>query len=352
LAFYNYELPAPTWEIYADGRRVTSLPFACKAGSKLAIRDGVTWIGIVPLPGSDLGRTNEVLLRAGEEQKYLNDAHHATAALVIDNFILQRAEPLAKDYDWAALDKAATGFAVEFADAADYADFQAFLKHMQGTDVKSSVDAERGVHAVAYVSGTNTLEMGAVTLRPNQDLTLDKSFTYRRANGAPPDLPPGVERVSPFSIQASTGVLDMGGATLKTTPGQLAVLQREPHTGTVLAANPLAELNAFSLKTPENIEITAIGKLGVAIMTVDAAGNTLTIEHAFLPEQAKQDGAADALVIFGLKPGAVITLNGQPLKSTTPIEVNGRQGCVVPLKPDVRPAAALVERYGALLSNP
>ena len=125
LAFYNYELPKPTWEIYADGQRVADLPFKCKAGTKLVIKDGATFIGIVPLPGSNLGRHDEVVLRAGETQNYYPDhpTHHATAALVIDNYILQAAEPLTKDADWAALDKAATGFAVEFADASDYPDF-------------------------------------------------------------------------------------------------------------------------------------------------------------------------------------------------------------------------------------
>ena len=33
IALYNYELPAPTWEIYLDGQRVTALPARAKANA-------------------------------------------------------------------------------------------------------------------------------------------------------------------------------------------------------------------------------------------------------------------------------------------------------------------------------
>lgn len=344
LAFYNYELPRPSWEIYADGQRVTALPYTCRAGKKLVIKDGVTWIGIVPLPGSNLGRREEVVLRAGEEQTYLN-RHHATAAMVIDNYIVQRSEPLAKDADWAALDKSATGFAVEFADASQYPDFRAFLKHMQDSRIASAIDAGKGVHEVTYVSGQDTLEMGAITTRPNQDLTMDASFTHRRVNGVWSDLPPGIERDSPFSVHATTGALEKNGARLRTTPGQHALLQREPKSGTVLAANPMAELNHFSLRAPGDIEITAAGRLGIALVTLDVQSGKVAIEHAFLPAQATEADAADAMLMFGLKPNVAVTLNGAELKSPATADVDGRQARVVPLKGTPPETAALVTRY-------
>jgi hypothetical protein len=353
LAFYNYELPAPTWEVYVDGVRVTALPHTCKAGQKIVIKDGVTYIGITPLPGSDLGRDSEVVLRQGEPQEYLN-SHRATAALVIDNYILKRAKPLAADADWAALDKAATGFAVEFADAEDYPNFTEFLSHLEKTRVISSVDTAAGVHNVTYVSGRDTLEMGAVTTRPNQDMKLDVSFTHRRVNGANPDLPAGVERVSPFSIHARTGYMERGGATLKTTPGQDALLQRDPRTGIVLAANPLAELNHFSLKTPGGVEVTAAGKVGLTLVTLDEKGQSVTIEHGFLPAQADDAAAAEALLLFGFKPEVKITLNGEPLAVPRTRDVEGRKAIVVPLKAPKQAAAEakipFIDRRAALLA--
>lgn len=332
LAFYNYELPAPTWELYVDGVRVQTLPHACKAGQKIAIKDGVTYIGITPLPGSNLGRDAEVVLRAGEPQEYLN-SHHATAALVIDHYILKRAEPLAADADWAAVDKAATGFAVEYADAEDFAGFPAFLKHLAGVQVESVVDVEAGVHNVKVVSGKDTLEMGAVTVRPNQDLPLDQSFTYRRVNGVSPDLPAGVERLSPFSMHATTGSLERGGATLAVTPGQHAMLQREPRTGVVLGVHPLAELSDFALKTPEGVEVAADGKVGLAFVTVDPANKRIEIEHAFLPEQLADAAAAHSLHVFGAPAGAVVSLNGEGIEAPESVEVAGRKAWAVPLRP-------------------
>ena len=351
LAFYNYELPAPTWELYVGGRRVAALPATCKAGTPIVIRNGVTCIGIVPLPGSDLGRTNEVILHAGTEQTYLDGHHHATAALVIDNVILQRSEPLPKDFDWGALDKAATGFAVEFADCTEDAGAQAFVEHMNTVKVTSTVDTNKALHEVAYVSGGETLEMGASTARETQDVPMDRSFAYRRVNGRDPDLPPGMERVSPFSMQGSSGRLALGGARLQTTPGQMAVLQREPHTGTVLAANPLAELTAFRLETPGGVEVTAAGRVGVALVTVEGDGLAIDVQHAFLPEQAAMAEAAEALLVFGLKPRGTVTLNGQPVALAAPVDVAGRKAVVVPLRaPSSAGPVRMAAAYGAAMA--
>lgn len=358
LAFFNYELPKPTWEIYVDERRVESLPLACREGQKIVIHDGVTYIGIVPLPGSNLGRREEVVLREGESQSYLN-THHAKPALVIDHYILQRAEeeaagdvvlrhaePLAPG-DVAALKKAATGFAVEFADAEEYPDVKAFLKHMREVAVAATVDTAKDVHEIRYASGTTTLEMGAVTTRQNSDAKMAAVFTRRRVNGVNPDLPAGVERDSPFSLQATTGRLEKNGATLRADAGQQAVLQCEPRTGVVLGANPLTDLNDFVLKTPERIEVAAAGKIGIALVTVDAKGGRVAIDHAFLPAQANDAAAAEALLVFGLRPGFVIFLNGTALASPATIDVEGRPAVVVPLKDGNPDPVALVTRYRA-----
>ena len=68
----------------------------------------------------------------------------------------------------------------------------------------------------------------------------------------------------------------------KTTIVNLLLRFYEPQSGTVLAANPMAELNHFLLLAPGAIEITAAGKLGIALVTLDARGQKVAIEHAFL----------------------------------------------------------------------
>lgn len=192
--------------------------------------------------------------------------------------------------------------------------------------------------------------MGAVTARRNQDVTLDRSFTHRRVNGASPDLPAGVERLSPFSMHATTGELERGGATLAVTPGQHAMLQREPRTGVVLGVHPLAELSAFTLKTPEGVEATAAGKAGLTFVTVDSARNRVTVEHAFLPAHLSDPEAAEALLLFGLKPGCAVTLNGEALKAAATLEVEGRMAQIVPLVGKTPDPAKVLARYRAAVT--
>ena len=70
IGFFNYQQPAINWEIYVDGKRVTRLPYTARAGAKITIRDGVSFFGVVPLPGTDLGGGNTVVLREGTPQEW------------------------------------------------------------------------------------------------------------------------------------------------------------------------------------------------------------------------------------------------------------------------------------------
>src|SRR5204862_410015 len=65
-----------------------TLPFKAKQGQRITIKDGVTYLGIIPLPATDLGRSDEVVLREGEEQTF--EKMKFRPALVIDSFNLQR----------------------------------------------------------------------------------------------------------------------------------------------------------------------------------------------------------------------------------------------------------------------
>jgi hypothetical protein len=275
-----------------------------------------------------------VRLRRGETQEYLAN-HRATAALVIDHFLIHCDEglddslvlsdkPLDADSDWEAIRRSAVGFAVEFADAGDYPDFAAFLAHLRDARVEGSVDAETHFHNIRYASGGDLLEMGVATARSNASLPLDQVFSHRRVNGENPDLPPGVERVSPFSVQASTGAIELGGAVLRTTPGRMAVLQREPGTGVILAANALTELNDFALTAPDGFGMSADGKIGIAIVTYDGANRRLSIEHAFLPGQEAEEGAATGFTVVGGDPGLTVELNGEPVQAAV-VEQDGRR---------------------------
>lgn len=72
IALYNLDQPEPTWEIYIDGSRVTKLPAKARASQRITIRDGVAYLGVIPLSATNLGRHDEIVLRPGEPQTYYN----------------------------------------------------------------------------------------------------------------------------------------------------------------------------------------------------------------------------------------------------------------------------------------
>ena len=339
VAFYNFEKPEPTWEIFVDGKNVDELPVQARAKQRITIRDGVSYIGVIPLPATEMGRDAEVMLRAGEIQKYYGGKYEARAALVIDNHNYRQDRPLAKDTDWAALNQAYGGFVVEFGDRAQYGSFDAFQKHLEAASLTTSYSPGEKLHEITYESGDDRLEMGTY-ITWNGKEKLDKLFAYQRINGEDAYLPKGVERRSPFSVQTKTGKLTVGGAELRCDSGQLAVLQRDPESGTVAGYNPLAELNRFSLNTPGGIEVTADGQLGITFLTIKPDAGEIELDHGFIEGQSEDDDAASCLLVFGMDDAPSVVRNGRSVKQKLPrAEINGRRAYIVPLSdaavPDV-----------------
>ncbi|MFW6367230.1 MAG: hypothetical protein ACOC0L_01040, partial [bacterium] len=342
IALYNDQRPEPTWNIYVDGNRVTELPFAATVDQRITIEDGVSYIGIIPLPSTDLGRKQQVVLRKGEEQTYYN-RYKARAALVIDNYIMQREQPLTEADDWEAVDRAYGGFAVEFGDAAEYADFKAFQAHIRSAELKTGYDAGRALHEVEYRSGDDVLASGALTTYRDEE-TLDKLFAYQTVNGAAAYLADGIERDSPFAQQSTAGRIGKNGALLLTDAGRQAFLQREPVSGATAAWNPLAELTHFALATPEGVEAIADGRISIASVTYLPKDRKLAIEHAFIGPQDTADGAARAFAVRGLPPGATVTVNGTAVDKPGRTEIAGEKWAVVPLAGAELNPPAVIER--------
>jgi hypothetical protein len=351
LGFYNYESPAPRWEIYVDGQLQGALPIKATAGQRITIKDGVTYIGIIPLPSSDLGRTSEVVLHAGVKQDYLG-TFSAKAALVIDNVLLQREQELPQDgTDWAAIDKAYGGFVVEFGDTKSHQDFASFQKMLQDAKLDVKFDAGKSLHEVRYQTGKDVLELGVFTTYDPGKGTVDnlaplnQLFAYRRVNGKDAAMPTGIDRDSPFSQQATSGHIEKGGALLASAPGQQALLQWEPNARVVSAWNPLPDLNEFALDLPGGGRIVANGLIGLGCVTVDFSAKTVTVDHAFHGDQAKQPGAANALLATGLDKGARIIVNGTPLPELKTVTVSGKPAQLIPLVAEIHAGEALNIRY-------
>jgi len=59
IGLFNFEA-TPSWELFVDGQKVDKLPFKAKFGSRITIHDGVSYIGLIPLAATDLGRDKEI----------------------------------------------------------------------------------------------------------------------------------------------------------------------------------------------------------------------------------------------------------------------------------------------------
>ena len=156
IGLFTIQDGGPTWQIFVDGQPVTQLPFTCKQGQKITIHDGVTYLGIIPLPATDLGRDAEVILQDGVPQQ--GEQHYNSsikASLVINSYNYKGTAPL-PDSQKAALAKAYGGFTVEFGDVKEWGDFATFQKHIADATCRCLRRARRGLH-VTYTTGKDVL---------------------------------------------------------------------------------------------------------------------------------------------------------------------------------------------------
>jgi hypothetical protein len=349
IALYNYERPQPSWEIYVEGRRVTKLPYTCKQGQRIIIKDGVTYLGIIPLPSTDLGRDAEVVIGEGTEQQAYG-GYTVKAALTINSYMLKRAAPVA-DLDPAAVDRAYGGFVVEFGDSAEYPDFATFQKHMNDTKVDVRLDPAQPIVHATYWSGIDTLEMGART-DYTFDEQSDKCFAYRRVNAKFPYLPAGIDRDTNLTQLGTTGRLEKNGAVLTCEPGVMAYLMTEPISGTYCGFNPLPDPTCWSLQVPTStgsgqagtITIKADGRLGLARVAVRPKENSLWLEYGVKADQHTAD-MASALLVFGLPAAPKVYRENvlDPAKIGT-VALDGKTAYVIPLEKGKTPKE-LAARY-------
>jgi hypothetical protein len=328
LALYNYETPKPTWQIYVDGQAAGALPVKAKASQRITIKDGVSYLGIIPLPATDLGRSDEIELCEGDAQEFGKQIFKA--ALVVNNYNLKQEQPLTKDADFAKIDRAYGGFVVQMADAAEFPTFEEFQKHIAAAKLDVNFDAEKALVNVKYAAGADTMELGVFTTYKEGE-TLDKLFAYRKVNGAWPYLPEGVERDTPVARQATTGKLEKNGAVLSCEKGHMAYIQADPASGTYAGYNPLPDPMYWRLTLPGGQSLLADGKVGVAHVTVQTKENQVRVDYAVRPG-TKEPDMASVLALTGFQAAPAVTLNGKPLKLQPMKTADGKDMFLAPLQ--------------------
>jgi len=336
LGLFNYQAN-PTWEIYVDGQRVTQLPFTAKFSQRITIKDGPTYLAILPLGASDLGRDAEIVLKEGTPQMVGPNMGTLKPALLIESYNYKSETPMNQETaDWAKVNSAYNGFVIEASDITEYPDLAAFQKHVQEAKLTTQFDEAAHLLNVDYTSGTDRLECGYNTLYDgdwNKNTPTDQCFIYRRINGAAPYLPKGINRDSTLSQQGTTGRLEKGGATLTLEPDVMGYLLTEPKSGTATAWNPLPVLTSFRLDLPEGISVQSDGKIGLLHVAIEPKSGRVVIDHAW-PADTDPSKAelATALVVRGLANAPTVQFNGSPLaRAPAKVTIGGAIAWVIPL---------------------
>jgi hypothetical protein len=314
--------------VFADGKPIGPLPARLKATQRITVQDGVSYIGIVPLPATDLGRADEVVVSEGDDQEFAN--RHFKAALVIDSYNLKGDAPLGEKPDFAKIDRAWGGFVVEVADATEFSTFRRFQRHIASAKLVARDEPDQALAHVKYASDRDTMELGVFTTY-REDEPLDKLFAYRRVNGAWPYLPEGVERDTPVAQQSTTGRIEKNGAVLTCGKGRMAYLHADPASDTFAGYSPLPDPTPWSLALPGGLSVRADGKLGLAHVVVQPKAGKVTVDYAVRPG-TDEAGMATALILEGFKAPPAVTVNGRALPGLKPQPVDGRPCFLVPLK--------------------
>jgi hypothetical protein len=348
VAFYNFETPEPSWDIYVGGEPIESLPVETETGEKILIDDGRTFIALIPLPATDLGNSG-VKLHRPEPQKSGNTGVKTQAALAVENFNLRGGGDLSTK----EMNQAHGGWVIEYGDTSQFDNFDAFRQHINKAQLKTDWNGGKTTQTITYSSGNDTMKMGVNTMYEGG--STDKLFTNRTVNGEWPYLDDKMDRNTSLTQQGRKQRLSKNGADLVTDSGKQAYLQTEPKSGTYVGYNPFPQLSVFRLKAPNGARIHADGKLGLTRAMIRPEQNLVRMSHVFEDDQSKESFAARVGMIFGFEEAPRIRFNGDllPSKCLETVQINGQKAWVFPLQPSqgLPESASIRDRYERLFGS-
>ncbi len=320
IGLWNFS-PSPDWELFIDDRKITTFPVKMKYGQRLMIHDGVSYLALLPLSATDLGRDTEIEIGPGGSGKGDFFTAPIAPALIMSMYNLKLDKPVAQDaLDLPRIMTATYGaFVLELGDAEQHGSFENFVAYMKKNEVTHAWNENEKRLDVTYRSGTDLMEASFGTnfsqptevhygIDPGQQETAIKS---RKLNGQWPYLPPGLDRDTSWSQQGTTGKLEKNGATLVTEAGRKAYLQADPLSGAVVGYNPLPDPQTWTLTTRDGVTLGADGKLALLKVEYRPWVHEIDISHVPKPEQNGADMARN-FTIQGLAQAPRVTLNGKP----------------------------------------
>jgi len=328
---------APDRELWVNDKKLAGFPVTAKQGDVITIGDGVSYVGLIPLPATDMGRDVEVEIR------------YTYPRLELESFVLKTDKPLpSDDATWAKLHDASAGWIIEMGDRTEHGSFETFRAHMKATKVTRRWDAGKKVLHVGYTSGGDNLKLGVncgyVRTKTRERYIQPKHLlAYVRVNGKNPWPPIEIDLDCPIGQMGTAARLEKGGAVLETAKGQMALLKVERVTGTYTAVNPFVDPTPLQLTTPEGAVLKTDGPSCMARIHFRPTESKLWVDYRIPPPggdkavemlqtesqttrpwykryfrkgvdvtKARQQSAR-FLLVRGVKDTPTVVLNGEPL---------------------------------------
>lgn len=308
--------------VESSGARITA-----SDGDVITIKDGVTYLGLIPITANPLTRQRQVEIAFEHPIMLIHSYIYDDPQTAIDLDELEKLEhaPTA-------------GFILEMGDVTEYESFEAFRRHMNAARFQATWDRDQRHLDIRYKSGNDVLEMAYDPVA--------YPAVSRAVNGEWPYLPEGVERQSDWAMQSRIGRIEKLGAVLETEPGREAYMLAVPQADTFVAYNLLPDPTLWAFHLPDGKRLQSDGRLGLTRVAAKPDENRLWVQHAWSPasEQQTLPDAATALLAFGWHEPPVLTLNGQPYSQTLePIQIDGETAYIIPLTNESIPDAAQVK---------
>jgi hypothetical protein len=297
-------------ELLIDGKPA-ALPLRLKVGQRIVIRDGVALLGIIPLPGTDLGGDADVEIVADGQPTEMQGGGKMAETLRINAYTYKGA-PLPKEH-WSSdrVDDAWGGYCIQAADTSEYKDAAAFDVALAKGKIDCAWDAAKRQVSLSWALGGETLACDFVPSAPGGQPTT-RLFPRRTVNGQWLYLAPGVERECNLSAMGSSGRFEKNGALFQGEAGRMGSLLTDPAHGIYEAWNPFPDPTALALTLPGGARIIPLGKVGITRLTVYLKENRVTIDGA-VPGPDRATVAA----LSGFAPGLKVQLNGQAATAAT-----------------------------------
>lgn len=306
-----HELSQKSGQRIPQRLNLNALPIKLNFDDRLVIRDGVTYVGIIPIPSTDLGRDEEMILAEGKTFRDLQGGGYAKPTLVLDAYYYRSETPLdVKKINREEVGNAYGGFIIEVSDSTEYARFEDFMTRIAGAELAVNRKDLKSPVNIQFKSGDDTM---AVAFNPGEtSRNPNRIFPTRTVNGLWPYLAPNLDRDSTYSQMGRAPVLEKKGRRLHTTDGHMAYLEVVEEGEVTAAYNPMPGPTPMRLEFPDGSSIQGDGRMVMSRLVYHGDENRLEIRY---PDFAShEEGMARALQLRNFKAQPTATLNGKPVE--------------------------------------